>query len=640
MLFRDLAATFRRIQMKNSRDASILELSNAFRAIRDRQPAHLPKAMYLVTSELAPTHKGVELRFRDKAFAPVVKSAFADSDVDQTLIFEAYKRTGDYGTAVEDLLKNATLNLNESAKSEPPMTIDVVYDYLHNMSMQTGKGSTQRKQDIAVALLRRCSTVDEAAFLARLLAHQNLRIGVGVKSIVTALAHAFADPETPKPSLQPWVASVAAAYSQRPIFEDLVDTLSHAKLDSIASLDEKAAYINANATPKPGTPIQTMLGYPASSLHEITQRMAKYKEAACEFKYDGARLQIHMECVKAWRDSRRGLSIFSRNMEAIPPEHKYFQLVEDFVLPFVAPRVDSFIIEGEVVAVDDASAALLPFQTLQTNDARSMCLFAFDCLYVNGTSLLHSPFRDRRRALHESFQDSERFQFVQGDDLDMTASTESLRALLQRAIEADCEGLMIKALDAPYVAGARTHTWLKLKRDYLPSTSASSTDSSGVFLPDTLDLVPIAAYRGKGRRANGFGSFLMACFDPETSTFQTVGKVGSGFSDGDIAALTASLQATQVHVKPLEYTTSGAKASEPDVWFAPTQVWEIRAAQLTRSAQYTAGASENGTFGLGLRFPRFVQVRRDKDVAQATSTDQLVELSSKTMNSTTQSTTQ
>ncbi|ETV98094.1 hypothetical protein H310_08839 [Aphanomyces invadans] len=667
MLFRDLAAVFRRIQLKNSRDASISELSNAFRAIRDNTPTQLPKAMYLVTSQLAPSHQGVELRFRDKAFAPVVQTAFASANADIPTIFDAYQKSGDYGTAVEDLLKQSILTLPTASafdNSASPMTIDVVYDQLCELATQVGKGSTQRKQDIAAALLARASTVDEATFLTRLLAHQNLRIGIGEKSVVTALAHSFADSETDKPLLQPWLSSVTTAYSQRPIFEDLIETLIQPQVLALPSLADKAAFIQDHAVPKPGTPVQTMLGYPVSSLHQIPQRMRKYRggAAACEFKYDGARLQIHMTSVsQAAQDDApsRSLSIFSRNLERIPEDHKYFLNVAAHVVPFVNSHVESLIIEGEMVAVQDAVESgdtphLLPFQMLQTNSNSTMCLFAFDCLYLNGTSLLHRPFHERRAALHTAFSpplqrqrqgphSPTRFQFVQSQDVVFSSDEASdedgtngsdgnqlvLRAVLQAAIDADCEGLMVKALDEPYKPGCRTHTWLKVKRDYLPATPAMA---SGMFLPDSLDLVPIAAFRGKGRRADVFGSFLLACYDPTNDVFRTVGKVGSGFTDVGLADISTRLLDTVVAAKPPQYIASDMKSIQPDVWFAPSEVWEIRAAQLTKSTKYTAGQTlflskpSANKSGLGLRFPRFLAVRHDKCVAQATTDDQLAAL--------------
>ncbi|RQM24184.1 hypothetical protein B5M09_001740 [Aphanomyces astaci] len=540
-------------------------------------------------------------------------------------------------------------------------------------------------------ILGGCAAVSNRAVPAGYVeAHQNLRIGVGSKSVVMALAHSFADADADKPSLQPWVASVAAAYSQRPIFEDLVETLGHVL--ALPSLDAKAGYIRANTAPKPGTPVQTMLGYPVSTLHQITQRMRKYAGgvAACEYKYDGARLQIHVSkrTVSHMTPTNEGpdLAVFSRNCERIPADHKYFDTISTHVVPYMNAHVESIIVEGEMVAVaDDQTQQLLPFQTLQTNGHTAMCLFAFDCLYLNGTSLVHRPFQDRRAALHAAFtppststtstlpgqpprsprqQLPQRFQFVQSQDVSFSlhedpdtdenedllsnSPAKLLQNVLQAAVDADCEGLMVKALDEPYKPGCRTHTWLKVKRDYLPATPCMA---SGMFLPDSLDLVPIAAFRGKGRRAHVFGSFLLACYDPTTQLFHTVGKVGSGFTDVDLAAISKRLEDTVVAVKPLEYDASEVKSIQPDVWFEPTEVWEIRAAQLTKSVKYTAGSTylnapsppppsttsntscsitsrtdAHKSCGLGLRFPRFLAVRRDKAVVQATSDDQLASL--------------
>ncbi|RHY26354.1 hypothetical protein DYB32_007718 [Aphanomyces invadans] len=379
-------------------------------------------------------------------------------------------------------------------------------------------------------------------------------------------------------------------------------------------------------------------------------RKSRGGAAACEFKYDGARLQIHMTSVsQAAQDDApsRSLSIFSRNLERIPEDHKYFLNVAAHVVPFVNSHVESFIIEGEMVAVQDAVESgdtphLLPFQMLQTNSNSTMCLFAFDCLYLNGTSLLHRPFHERRAALHTAFSpplqrqrqgphSPTRFQFVQSQDVVFSSDEASdedgtngsdgnqlvLRAVLQAAIDADCEGLMVKALDEPYKPGCRTHTWLKVKRDYLPATPAMA---SGMFLPDSLDLVPIAAFRGKGRRADVFGSFLLACYDPTNDVFRVSRKT----SHDELISIDAG--------PAPQYIASDMKSIQPDVWFAPSEVWEIRAAQLTKSTKYTAGQTlflskpSANKSGLGLRFPRFLAVRHDKCVAQATTDDQLAAL--------------
>lgn len=133
-------------------------------------------------------------------------------------------------------------------------------------------------------------------------------------------------------------------------------------------------------------------------------------------------------------------------------------------------------------------------------------------------------------------------EFVESIDLqltsdpseDETANENSARAderklmeYLQKAVNSRCEGLMIKTLDddSEYKAGVRSFSWMKVKHDYLTDTSGSTSaksasSSNGVFLPDTLDLIPIGAFYGKGRRAGVLGSFLMATYDSENGCYE------------------------------------------------------------------------------------------------------------------------
>lgn len=204
---------------------------------------------------------------------------------------------------------------------------------------------------------------------------------------------------------------------------------------------------------------------------------------------------------------------------------------------------------------------------------------------------------------------------------------------------------MVKTLNenSQYLAGSRNHRWLKLKLDYLKNRS-KKVSTSGIFLPDTLDLVPIGGFWGKGRRAGGFASFLMACFDAKSESYRAIGKVGTGFNDAQLAFLTKDLLRlvmVERNDKSIEgvngaypelYVASfdSNKSSQvPDVFFHPEQVWEIRAAQLSRSVTFAAAKGQidvkNGHHsGLSLRFPRFIRVRKDKNPDQATETQELV----------------
>ncbi|CDJ50005.1 DNA ligase 1 precursor, putative [Eimeria brunetti] len=141
-----------------------------------------------------------------------------------------------------------------------------------------------------------------------------------------------------------------------------------------------------------------------------------------------------------------------------------------------------------------------------------------------------------------------------------------------------CEGLMAKGLeeDSFYEPSRRCNSWLKVKKDYLEG------------LMDTLDLVPIGAFYGKGKRSGVYGAYLLAVYNPTSETFQTACKAGSGFTDQELLQHYQRLQQkTLNHKKP--YFDS---LLEPDVWLEPCEVWECAAADLSLSPIHTAARFE------------------------------------------------
>jgi DNA ligase-1 len=140
-----------------------------------------------------------------------------------------------------------------------------------------------------------------------------------------------------------------------------------------------------------------------------------------------------------------------------------------------------------------------------------VCLFAFDILYLNGEPLLKKPLGERRRLLRESFREVEgTFAFATSRDV---SDTEEILSFLNEAVAASCEGLMVKTLEAggaTYEPDKRSHKWLKVKKDYI----AGMTDS--------LDLVPIGAFHGRGKRTGVYGAYLLACYNDETEDYETV----------------------------------------------------------------------------------------------------------------------
>jgi DNA ligase-1 len=230
-------------------------------------------------------------------------------------------------------------------------------------------------------------------------------------------------------------------------------------------------------------------------------------------------------------------------------------------------------------------------------------------LYCNGSNLLQAPLTKRREALYGAFQE------VPGEFFFATAKisrdVDELQVFLEDSIAENTEGLIVKTMDATYEPSKRSLNWLKLKKDYM--------DGCG----DSLDLVPIGAFHGRGKRTGVYGAYLLACYDEESEELQSICKIGTGFSDEDLNALSESLRPTVID-GPKSYFKFGD--FKPDVWFDPSQVWEVKAADLSISPAHQAAAGlVDPTKGIALRFPRFLRKREDKTVEMATNSEQVAD---------------
>lgn len=265
---------------------------------------------------------------------------------------------------------------------------------------------------------------------------------------------------------------------------------------------------------------------------------------------------------------------------------------------------------------------ILPFQILSTRARKNVvmsdikvnvCIYAFDMLYLNDQPLIQKELKVRREHLYSSFEEEPGFfQFataITSNDL------EEIQKFLDTAVDASCEGLIIKTMnkDATYEPSRRSHNWLKLKKDYMES------------IGDSLDLVPIGAFHGRGKRTGVYGAFLLACYNSNNEEFQSICKIGTGFSEQVLEERSASLR-SQVIPKPKSYYRFG-DTIKPDVWFEPKEVWEVKAADLTISPVHRAAIGEvDPNKGISLRFPRLVRVREDKSPEQASSSEQVAEM--------------
>lgn len=231
---------------------------------------------------------------------------------------------------------------------------------------------------------------------------------------------------------------------------------------------------------------------------------------------------------------------------------------------------------------------------------------------------MNKSFRERRELMYKAFTEVEgEFAFAKYGN---TNELDEIQHLLEDSVKASCEGLMVKMLDgveSHYEPSRRSQNWLKVKKDYLAGAG------------DSLDLVVLGAYFGKGKRTSVYGAFLLACYNPHTEMYETVCNIGTGFSEAVLESLYAALSPLVIERAKPFYSHSTGNKDQPDVWFEPRFVWEVKTADLTLSPRYKAAkdeVSDPSGRGVSLRFPRFIRERDDKKPDNATTSRQVAEM--------------
>jgi DNA ligase-1 len=355
-----------------------------------------------------------------------------------------------------------------------------------------------------------------------------------------------------------------------------------------------------------GIPVRCMLAERLSSAVEILEKMDGV--GFTEYKYDGERMQIHKAGERVWIFSRRQENITQQYPDVVEAVEKYVKAAEA-------------ILECEAVPLDPDTGETLPFQELMHRKRKKeieraaeeypVALYFFDILYVDGEDMTTKPFLERRKMLEKVIVEDERVKLSTGL---LTHSPEEVEKIFAEAVEAGCEGVIVKSVgeDSVYRAGARGWQWIKFKRDYRSE------------MIDTVDLVVVGAFHGRGRRRGKFGALLTAVYNEERDVFQTVCKVGSGFKDEDLERFTEMINQLKIPHKHARVES----LMTPDVWVEPSIVLEIIGAEVTLSPVHTCawGFLKEG-YGLGIRFPRYTgRLRTDKKPEDATTDREIVEM--------------
>lgn len=573
MEYAELVEVYRRLESTDSTLEKRNVLAEAFRAADEE---HLPLLVTLCRGKIFAAQESADLGVSSSlATAAVVKATGVSSET----IEADWRDAGDLG----DAAASAVENRRQRTLFSTELDVRTVYDTLRELASYEGEGSRDRRVD-AVAKLLSGADPEEARYVIRtVLGH--LRVGVGEGTVRDAVALAFLAGEASDDGVDPgaaegerWEAAVAAVERAHQLTNDfrlVAETARDGGIEGLNALDAE-----------PFRPIKSMLAEKAESLADGLASVADEGEGVLlEYKYDGIRVQLH----KRGEDVR----VFTRRLEDV---------TEAFpdVVEATRERVtaEECILEGELVGYDPEKRHPVPFQRLSRRVARKhdveeaaaetpVVAYLFDCVLLDGESLLEAPLRDRLDRLDEVLDPEPQVieRAAELRDPDEAAA----RRFYEEALSAGHEGAMMKNLEAAYQPGRRVGRMMKVKPVMEP-----------------LDLVVVRAKWSEGRRSEFLGRLYLACYDPEADEFREAGRLATGYTDEELEALTERLE-------PLVRAVEGR-----EVRLRPEVVLEVEYEEIQESPTYESG--------FALRFPRFVRVREELAPEDADTVERVREL--------------
>ncbi len=575
--FSEVANVFEKIEATTKR----LEMTSLLvDLIKETPKDEISKVVYLIQGKLYPDYVGVELGLAEKL---LIKAAAEVSGKTERLVESDYKKTGDLGLTVEKLLEKKS----QASLVKRSLTVKTVYETFDRIAKATGAGSVETKVRLLISLLNDATPL-EGKFIARM-AVGKLRLGVADMTVLDGLAIAYGGDKVAR-------EPVERAYNLSSDLGYVAEVIVHEGLEGIRKFKITV-----------GRPIRPMLCERLPAAKDILEKLGG--EGAAEYKYDGLRIQAHL--------SSRPVQLFSRRLENITDQ---FPDVAKLLQSCI--KAKEAIVEGECVAVDTNTGDMLPFQVISQRRGRRyeiqrmseeipVTVFLFDTLFLDGRDLTQSPYLERRKELVKITKPSDHVVIAQQF---VTNDPKKLEQLMDEAVAAGCEGLVVKSISeqSTYQAGARGWLWIKYKRSYKAEVQ------------DTFDLVPVGAFAGRGRRAGSYGALLMAAYNQKNDVFETLCKLGSGFTDQDLADLPKLTEKSVIkHRHPRVNSLM-----EPDAWFEPSIVLEVAADEITLSPLHTCGRDViRPNSGLALRFPRFTgKWRKDKSAEDATTSQEALEM--------------
>ncbi len=576
MEFQKLVNVFEELEKTSSGNA-MREILAAF--FKDVSKDEIAVVSYLLLGKIASEYEDIVLGMADKS---ILKAIAAAGGTDVSKVKKIMQRKGDAGLTAEEVLKQKPRTLVPVGK----LTVEELHKGLRKIAETAGEGSQERKSNALISLLQKTSGKG-AKYVIRI-ALGTLRLGAGDMTLLDALAIAFTGEKKNKEVIE-------QAYNICPDVGIIAESVARHGLKGVQRMEAQV-----------GRPIKMMLAQRVKEIEEMPKKIPGM--FTVEAKYDGERVQIH-------RDAKGKITLFSRRLDDITSQ--FPDLVKELEKDI---RGKEYVIEGEIIAVDKEGKQL-PFQTLMQRRRKyevekytkeiPVQVKLFDLLFHDGKSFIHEEYLMREEKLKSIFHQSAHISLTERI---VTDSVEELDSFFQEMLKKGYEGVIVKSHKGEYQAGTRGWNWIKWKKEYVHEMS------------DTLDLVAIGAFHGKGKRSGMYGALLCASYNTQDDLFETVCKLGTGLTDEVLEELPKKLKKHKTEKKPARVNVK--KEMEPDIWFEPALVVEVLGAELTKSPFHTCGSGSGGT-GFALRFPRFIRFREDKKAEQATTSKEVEEMGRK-----------
>ncbi|RJR27133.1 ATP-dependent DNA ligase [candidate division WWE3 bacterium] len=583
MLFSDLAEYLEKLEKTSKR----LEITSILsELILKLDPNEIDIGVYLTLGYLRASYENPKFNIADRMMLRILLQTYSSPNrhLTEIQINELYKKAGDLGNVAYELAPQ---------KKESNLSLEEVHKKLQEIAEIEGSGSQDNKVVKTAALLKDLNRLS-AKYVVRIILGTT-RLGFTELTLADALALSTGDPKAG--------AAIERVYSLHP------------DIGYIAKMIRKSGIGGMkNIVVETGVPI---LSQKAQRVSGPEEAMEKMKNVWAEYKFDGTRVQLHMDRTKSITDTQLTqtplfsskkvgflIKTFTRNLEETT--HQYPDIVSAATEQIDA---ESVILDGEAIGFNRETGDFLPFQeTMQRKRKHGISetaleiplkYFVFDLLYLNGESLVDKTLRERKKLLREIVKDGET---IIVDDYIESDSLEEIEEYFELAEEKGLEGLILKRPEDPYQAGARSFSWVKLKK------------ADKKLLTDSVDCIVLGYYAGRGVRSKfGIGGFLIGVYDPETDTYKTISKVGTGLSDSDWAEL--KLMCDKVKIDKFPQNVDVPKNFMPDTIVSPKIVVEIGADEISESPSHSAGYA--------LRFPRLLRFRKDKGATDATTTDEI-----------------